>query len=469
MSERDFIIVLGDSQARTLAYHRNLLSFRVGGASFNHFLTPQRVAKTREKALYIVDRVSPENHFLMYYNGDVINHVEDNYGTWNDDSSQWEELLTRAATEYASLSGDIQKRIQGKVVVSLTLPNEERTRIAGTFYNQVLRKECEKLGLFIFDPWPSLAPAGLLLDEFRADACHVNHRITPFLIDFLKSHHLLPSNASGESDFGLRYDYSFTGEEEPISAWGDYPKDHLILDEGNVMPAKEYHPETKLALQCLAEIDCFASEFASHFPGKPRLMVMDCREGLLPLFANQERYGEIIGVDRSKERIAIAIELGRYASSKARFVQMKDYKSLASLGKSHIIVDVDRYEGRDAVRADLFRTVQSQCDVFFFLSIDSKRDKILLRKAGFKWCHRYPIRTRGEDDFDAVGLLAAFNFDPPETWIQAVEDVFVADAGLRIQRLQGKLTQFLLNEVLAESSSKSRLKKIISDFAKKNF
>ncbi len=447
MTARDYVIVIGDSQTRSLAYHRNLLAFRIGSATFNHFLTPQRVKKTRSKALTVIQKFDPNNHILMFYHGDTIHHVEDTFDTWSDDPAKWEGLITQAAKDYVETCRQAQELISGRIIVSLALPNRERTRITAEVYNRVLREECEKFGLLVFDPWPGIAPDGFLLDRYRADFAHVNHNVTPYLISYLQAQGLLTPTAQGESDFGLRYAYSFAADEDPIAAWGNYPKDKLILEEGNVLPAKEYHPDTQLALQCLNEIDLFSASIEALIHQKPSLTVLDCCEGLLPISVTQSNYDEILGIDTNADRLKIARELAHYSGSKASFLHLSDLKQIADLNATHIVVNLDRREGRESLRFELFKQTQKQCLAFFFLSLDSPRDRKMLKQAGYKWCGRFPIRNRFETDYNQVALLAAFNFEPSAEWVTALEDSLIQWCGLIIEHEKHKAAQMLTSEI----------------------
>lgn len=430
---RPFVVAIGDSQIRTLAYSKHVLSFFLGPAIFNNCLTEKRRTVLLERLKCFAGRVGPENHILFYLSGDVVHHWKDSYKTLEEEK-QGRAVLAEAAEVYVKAIAEIQKGRTGRAIIVRPAPNPEPsyTPVAEKHY-QVLKELCQKYEVDLLDPWPGLTENNVLKDEYVADFAHLSHRAQPHFLRPLLQEGLLSSEGTGEEEHHFADHQTLGSENLDLKIWGDYDPNELILEESKAKWWRHSHAQTKLQEDLMADFEAFLPALWGE-ERKPCLAVGHCREGYPAFLCNEELYDSILGIDAGAEQIRFAQQIATFTQrQKISFIQGDIAEVIAERGNVDVVLNFRDYDSNEGHRLKLFEGIQPHCKIFFFVTFDGRTDKRLLKKVGFTHVFHLPFHKSLRGDFSKYSLLCAYKGDPPAGWVEFLQS---ATEEFRVKRLK---------------------------------
>lgn len=408
-------LLLSDSNARSFSYHAGYLPIMMAPGRSLNFLTPDTTKLTREIVLNLVSKANSSLPVALLLPGSVMHHHRDTFGTQTSNSDQSDsELMRHCALELSRLAEEVREISQSWVCVIGTppLPLRGYTDLC-MLHDRIIQELLEQTNIPFVDICSDLIDQeqGMLAAAYRADAYHVSTELSNVVAQELEK---LDRPISAEENYSWFYDYRISGHKNTTSIWGDYPCDRLKMEDPNedfhltesgsthsqIFRFQRYHHHTNETLQTLYSTIRFLVD-TSMYSAPPSALVLDCKEGLIPLELARFSFVEILGIDKNPRRVLFAEEIAQITETKTcRFDCMSSYGDLTNLPDKDITFVFERWEYTESYLSALFLVLVKKCTTLAFRSVNAGSHISLLRNAGFAHVFEIPV----VDELGAINL-----------------------------------------------------------------
>jgi hypothetical protein len=325
-----FVTVIGNSHVRSFASGTRFFPLFIGPGRSLTFLTPELAAVTQRMTFANLARVDPRSLvMLMCGNGDVLSHSDNDYGTWtaveNGSVESHGALIAAAAERYCDMVAEIRRRHALNLVLFCAVPmlDPRQMPLVETF-NATIRAFGQRSGIPVLDLTDRLKdPAtGCLKEDLRSAEgdFHVSHALILLVEEGLDAFGLLPKQRQAFS-----WEYMFRLAVDPAvetRIWSEPLGTRNMVGSRRVMFSQ--------IIERAAHI--FIGRLAVQ-PGT--VLVINGREGFIPLELTPALAPEITSVDPVPESALMARRIARFAGRADVNFVTRPLVEIATGGKSY--------------------------------------------------------------------------------------------------------------------------------------
>ena len=331
------INVIGSSHVRSFGAHRIFFPVFIGIAHTTTLLTDTLFAATRAKLLTNLARMDGSRDLLVILGSDPRLHWNNEFGTRETNTSAITDhdraCMHQCALRYKDLLEEIMRNVAGRVVLYNGLPTfESGVNQLTVLLNTELREICSNIGAGFLDIYDSLIvpELGILRREYAARAfqgdMHLNAAAIPVVVEALAGMGIVPPEIPFEDEFEWSHVYRFpVGDGEQTRIWC----------EPDVSPSNALESDMFAASWIGWRALTFVSPyFIARDP--VRLLVINVREGFLPLNIPAVFIDRCVAVTETAQRLEMARNIAHFSGRPdIEFTLHTPGTTCASAGGSH--------------------------------------------------------------------------------------------------------------------------------------
>lgn len=399
------VVVISDSNARSFAYHSGFVPIMIASSQVINFLTPETIQKSFDRITDAISRIASDLPVIVLLPGTVLQHYRNTFKTQSAQDGPWNQSFLEACVEnHVRLAETISNAGPSWVGVAgtppLDLPNYHDFTIE---YDALLSKRLADSNIPFIEYRDILIDSdGGLLPQFKTDMFHVTSQVSEVIADILIRKGV---EVEANQDFSWHYDYRLSTETGTVSIWGDFPKADMSLESveadynrsgpeqthSQVFHFQHYHRNTNSTLSAFYSALNFISSVGLS-RGTPSAIVIDCKEGLLPLELRNISTATVTGVDKDERRITFAKILAKtFALSSNNFQHLDNYSRLPTLGDFDLAFVMERWDYTQPYLLNLFSTIYKMSNILVYRSALGSPHRKLIGDAGFSYVFEVPI------------------------------------------------------------------------------
>lgn len=397
-----FVYCLGDSHVRPMSADPGFLPLFVGAGRQNCFITEAHAEVAQDRIFRNFRRLDHDKPVILIFGEpDVRFYLENQFDARTLGGPDARSYIAACAARYLRVIDALGQTFANPLFVSGVVPRPHAAYNAlAREYNRLLRAALATRREPFVDFWDEIVegPDGPLRSQFSADGIHLNHRVAPLLRGLLEGHGLtLDPKPAAHFAWSYFYRIDFDGEHN-TRIWGDA----RLNSESPEFAASQIARDAAERLVELVPADL-----------KKGALVVNCREGLVPLALPENRASPIIGIDRSPERTILSRRLTRFADRSDIDTRCADLEDVAP---HHTVIDFCLGENPAADRAATLRSLANKTQNLLCLLGSDKNLEDQLKALGFHHVDRTAIEvtTKSGNHRDTlwlarrVGSSAAF-------------------------------------------------------------
>lgn len=398
------VVVIGDSNTRTFAYHSAFLPFTIAQGAKAHLLAAQTRATVEALINLIVARVDANAPVLLYLPGTYMHHFRNTLGTRVQyaEPGADDAFMTEMAGQYVALACRIRDKHARRIAIAAVPPvRSDAYRQGAAAFNAKLQRACQAQGVAFIDVFDDVLDAAQhVKTEFWGDTWHVAPSAARLYIAALENIGFLKP-AQG-APFASTYRYFIPTDGGLMDVWGDHPAAELTVEKPETdfdLPTSvthsqsfrwpRYHVRTNFMEDCLNTLRGALAPWLQQRGQAHTLMVLDCKEGYAAFGWNMPGVREIVGFDHDPARIQRARCLAPFYGAPVTFQHAPRYGEIAAT--ADIAIAFERTAFTDEYYAVLFAKMRAAAKAFAFLSDAAAAHTALLERAGFAEVIELPI------------------------------------------------------------------------------
>lgn len=379
MTNKNKVIVIGDSHVRAFSFQKKYIPFFIGPAAFNNFLTAESAEKLKLKIQGLF-KFSTEPYTVMFlFSGDVEHTIRKRKSVNEEDVKEIRECAER----YTAVVDSIRENLPNlNLKISAVLPGGNPDYyLLQEEYNQVLSAYCLKQGISFINVNEQITDStGFLTYPYKADFAHISYYAVKFYTkELVKEGTLTEEEWSYHSDYRWNYVFDIETENGPFKIWGDIYKDQLIINDYQKLPLANL-------LKYSSDLHDFIREFTlkiNEVAAINKIVVVNAGEGSAPFAVKKVVSGQVIGFENDPFKLNNARILNSLLDSTSKVeLQNLDLADL-EFPESTVIIDLEQYTFKENVRKDLLLEINKTTKFLLLVSENTTSDFRLLKKVGF--------------------------------------------------------------------------------------
>lgn len=301
--ESPFVYCLGDSHVRSMSADPGFLPLFIGAGRQNCFITDAHAEEATDRIFRNFRRLDSDKPVILVFGEpDVRFYLENQFNARTLGGPDARSYIGTCADRYLRVIAALGREFANPIFVSGVVPRPDaRYNALAHEYNRLLRAKLTTRNELFVNIWDAIVEGsqGPLQARFSADGIHLNHRVAPILRELLEGHGLtLDPKPTDPFAWSYFYRIDFDGDHN-TRIWGDARLD----SQSPEFAASQIARDAAARLVELVPVDL-----------EKGTLVVNCREGLVPLALPENQGVPITGIDPSPERVVLSKRLTRFAN-----------------------------------------------------------------------------------------------------------------------------------------------------------